>query len=194
MKKLKDISIFIIILFVVIIIVLMFINMIKFIKTRSNIKNISNLYSNTIQDEIKCPSDSLSNILDLATKIDDNTVVGIITIDKINFKGLIYEGTNLSILKMGVGHFSSSPFFNGNVCLAAHNTSNFWANLKNLSIGDIIEYTSFLGKKTYSVFNYKIIDETDFSLLKDTDKNIITLITCVKNQHTKRLCVQANEI
>ena len=38
-----------------------------------------------------------------------------------------------------------------------------------------------------------IIEETDFSYLKSTDDNRITLITCVSGQKEKRLCVQAVE-
>ena len=55
-------------------------------------------------------------------------------------------------------------------------------------------YKTFWGNKSYEVFNSSIIDETDFSLLENSDQNIITLITCVKNNKPKRLCVQAKEI
>ena len=39
----------------------------------------------------------------------------------------------------------------------------------------------------------KVINETDWSLLESTDDNRLTLITCVKGQSSKRLCVQAIE-
>ena len=38
-----------------------------------------------------------------------------------------------------------------------------------------------------------IIDETDWSYLQETEDNRLTLITCVKGQSDKRLCVQAVE-
>lgn len=79
----------------------------------------------------------------------------------------------------------------GNICLAAHNTSNFWENLYTLENNDIITYTNVLGTKDYRVFNIKQIDETDLSCLQNTENNILTLITCVKNVPNKRLCVQA---
>ena len=125
---------------------------------------------------------------------NENNILGIIKIEDIDFEGIIYEGTTQDILKIGVGHFEDTPNFDGNVCLAAHNTNKFWAKLKNLKNGSKIVYTSYLGKKEYEVFSRKQIEETDFTLLENTKENIITLITCVKGQKEKRLCVQAREI
>lgn len=52
-----------------------------------------------------------------------------------------------------------------------------------------IEYITKYEVKKYIVNEIKIIDETDLSVLESTEKNQITLITCVANQRTKRLCV-----
>ena len=123
-----------------------------------------------------------------------NNILGIIKIEDIDFEGIIYEGTTQDILKLGVGHFEDTPNFDGNVCLAAHNTNKFWAKLKNLKNGSKIVYTSYLGKREYEVFSSKQIEETDLTSLENTEENIITLITCVKGQKEKRLCVQAREI
>ena len=115
-------------------------------------------------------------------------------IDKINFEGLIYEGTSMQTLAKGVGHFTNTPYLEGNVCLAAHNTNSYWAKLHTLSNGDKIQYTCFLGTKEYEVSNVSKISETDWDSLKNTDTNVLTLITCVKGQKDLRLCVQAKEI
>lgn len=130
------------------------------------------------------------------TRIESNgnNILGIIKIEDIDFEGMIYEGTTQDILKLGVGHFEDTPNFDGNVCLAAHNTNKFWAKLKNLKNGNKIVYTSYLGKREYEVFSSKQIEETDLTSLENTEENIITLITCVKGQKEKRLCVQAREI
>ena len=120
-------------------------------------------------------------------------LIGIIKINKIGFEGLIYEGTDLNTLDKGVGHFKSSPILDGNVCLAAHNSVKFWAKLNELEINDIINYNSVLGTKEYIVYNIQEIDETDWSLLENTEDNNITLITCIRNTPNKRLCVQAKE-
>lgn len=70
---------------------------------------------------------------------------------------------------------------------------NYFEKVKDLKIGDEIIYKTSYGEKTYQVVLSKIIDETDWSYLQETEKNTITLITCVSNQPTKRLCVQAME-
>lgn len=82
---------------------------------------------------------------------------------------------------------------NGNICLAAHNTNNFWKELYTLQESDIITYSNILETKNYKVFSSKQIEETDLSCLENTKENILTLITCVKNVPNKRLCVQAVE-
>lgn len=125
--------------------------------------------------------------------INEGNIVGNIKIPKINFEGKIYEGTTLDVLKNGVGHFDNSPYLDGNVCLAAHNTSKFWANLKTLNKGDLIYYDCFLGTREYTVSEVVQIDETDWSKLENTDENILTLLTCVKGNKPKRLCVIAKE-
>lgn len=136
-------------------------------------------------------TDSTDNLM---LQIDGEDVLGVIKIDKINFEGLIYEGTSMQTLAKGVGHFTNTPYLEGNVCLAAHNTNSYWAKLHTLSNGDKIQYTCFLGTKEYVVSNVSKISETDWDSLKNTDTNVLTLITCVKGQKDLRLCVQAKEI
>ena len=136
-------------------------------------------------------TDSTDNLM---LQMDGENVLGVIKIDKINFEGLIYEGTSMQTLAKGVGHFTNTPYLEGNVCLAAHNTNSYWAKLHTLSNGDKIQYTCFLGTKEYVVSNVSKISETDWSSLGNTDTNTLTLITCVKGQKNLRLCVQAKEI
>lgn len=136
-------------------------------------------------------ADSTDNLM---LQIDGENVLGVIKIDKINFEGLIYEGTSMQTLSKGIGHFENTPYIDGNVCLAAHNSNSYWAKLHTLSAGDKIHYTCFLGTKEYEVSNISKISETDWSSLENTDTNTLTLITCVKGQKNLRLCVQAKEI
>lgn len=136
-------------------------------------------------------SDSTDNLM---LHIDGENVLGVIKIDKINFEGLIYEGTSMQTLSKGVGHFENTPYIDGNVCLAAHNSNLYWAKLHTLSTGDKIHYTCFLGTKEYEVSNISKISETDWNSLENTDTNTLTLITCVRGQKNLRLCVQAKEI
>lgn len=193
MNKLKK-SIFIIIIIIIAILVLVSIFwMINYFSEKDKIKNVYDTYTDDyIQNKVEIQNTTTSD--DLMLEIDGEKVLGIIKIDKINFEGLVYEGTSLSTLSKGVGHLSNSPCFNGNVCLAAHNTSKFWAKLNTLENGDTITYTSFLGTKEYQVNNITQVEETDWTLLNDTEENYLTLVTCIKGKSNLRLVVQAVEI
>lgn len=120
-----------------------------------------------------------------------------IFISKINLDAPIIEGTTKEILRRGVGHFSSTSKWNGNVALAAHNRGykyNYFQEIKRLEIGDIVEYQTEQGRRTYKVIWKGNIKETDLSYLESTKENILTLITCLENLPEYRLCVQAKQI
>ena len=96
-----------------------------------------------------------------------------------------------------VGHFENTEEWDGNVGLAAHNRGypiNYFANLKELKIGDEIIYKTKYGVKRYKVILSIIIKDTDWSYLQETKENKITLITCVENQPSNRRCIQGEEI
>ena len=170
---------------------------VKYFMNKNKINYVYEEYSNdNTQNRLdtennNIESDSTDNLM---LHIDGENVLGVIKIDKINFEGLIYEGTSMQTLSKGVGHFENTPYIDGNVCLAAHNSNLYWAKLHTLSTGDKIHYTCFLGTKEYEVSNISKISETDWDSLKNTDTNVLTLITCVKGQKDLRLCVQAKEI
>ena len=50
------------------------------------------------------------------------------------------------------------------------------------------------GNKNYKVFRNEVIEETDWTYLKNTEENIITLVTCEENAREYRTCIQAKEI
>ena len=191
-KKLKiAITVATSVLIIVIVIISTFF-IVKHFKNKEKIDNIIEDYSDeTIQDRLD--NEAIKSTDDLMQQIDGEYVIGVIKIDKIGFSGLVYKGTSLDTLSKGVGHFDSSPYLNGNVCLAAHNTSKYWAKLHTLKKGDKIIYTSFLGTKEYSVTDMLQISETDWTKLSNTTENMLTLLTCVKGKPTQRLCVQALE-
>lgn len=170
---------------------------VKYFMNKNKINYVYEEYSNdNTQNRLdtennNIESDSTDNLM---LHIDGENVLGVIKIDKINFEGLIYEGTSMQTLSKGVGHFENTPYIDGNVCLAAHNSNLYWAKLHTLSTGDKIHYTCFLGTKEYEVSNISKISETDWSSLENIDTNTLTLITCVKGQKNLRLCVQAKEI
>ena len=98
MNKLKK-SIFIIIIIIIAILVLVSIFwMINYFSEKDKIKNVYDTYTDDyIQNKVEIQNTTTSD--DLMLEIDGEKVLGIIKIDKINFEGLVYEGTSLSTLR-----------------------------------------------------------------------------------------------
>ena len=131
------------------------------------------------------------------TEEDIKEEVWQVEIPKINLVAPIAQGTSQDVMLEFVGHFENTSDWNGNVGLAAHNRGypiNYFARLKELKVGDKIIYKTKNGIKTYSVKTVKIIEDTDWSYLQETQENRITLITCVENKPNQRLCIQGIQI
>lgn len=119
-----------------------------------------------------------------------------IEIPKISLIANISEGTTKETLNEYVGHFNITAKEEGNIGLAAHNRGynvNYFQNLKSLEKGDEIKYTYKNFEKIYEVEKIRIIKDTDWEYLENTEENRLTLITCVENQPEYRRCVQAVE-
>ena len=119
--------------------------------------------------------------------------LGTLKIPKLGLNVKVYEGENN--LEKGVGHFTDTAVFTGNVAIAGHNrgVNSYFGEIHNLKAGDEIIYTTKLGTKKYAVTSVRKINAADFSFLRETSDNRLTLITCVKNEPNFRRCVQARE-
>ena len=159
------------------------------------IKANKNAESIEIGDNTDLEDTPLENIEQDIIHYDDE--IGTLTIPDILLDNApIRESVELSTLSQTIGHFPSTSIYEGNVGLASHNSGNqgdFFKNLKNIKVGSEIFYQTNYGTKRYIVTVKEIISEEDWSYLKETEDNRITLITCVKGQKDKRLCVQAVE-
>lgn len=122
--------------------------------------------------------------------------LGTLEIPAIDLDVKIYQGTDSGTLAKGVGHFTETSIWKGNVGLAAHNrgTNSYFGKIHTLEAGDRIILTTKLGTRTYEVTSVAKVSETDRSSLADTRDNCLTLYTCVRNQRDLRWCVRAVEI
>lgn len=124
----------------------------------------------------------------------DEKIIGKLIINKINLKGEVKEGSSSEILRDYIGNIEETSKFDGNVGLAAHNRGNkysYFSRINELEKGDEIIYQTKYGEKKYIVTEKKEILETDWSMLRNTKENKLTLITCIRNKVNQRLCVQA---
>ena len=124
-----------------------------------------------------------------------NGYLGTLKIPAIGVNSKIYEGTSSNQLAKGVGHFTDTSIWNGNVCFAAHNrgTNAIFGQIHTLEIGDTITLSTKLGTRNYSVVSVKKISENDNADTVSTWENCVTLFTCVRDQSEYRWCVRAVE-
>jgi len=113
---------------------------------------------------------------------------------KINMK--VWEGETNASMKKGLGHYSSTSAWDGNVAMCGHNRGTKYAigTIKDLEQGDTITYTTVYGTRSYAVTMVKIISNSDWSALQATADNRITLTTCLADHPESRVVVQAVEV
>ena len=143
------------------------------------------------------------HVVQEVTKIGDtfceqkNEKAWMIEIPSINLIAEIAEGTDEETMNKYVGHFEDTSKDKGNVGLAAHNRGypvNYFEKIKELKKGDKIYYSYNRERMIYEVDKIEIIKDTNWSYLEQTEKNKITLITCVENEPEYRRCIQATEM
>ena len=160
--------------------------------SNNNNKDTDDKQNNVTQDKTNQTTNDKRKNTD--EKSDKNTWK--LNIPKIDLTAEIKEGTSKEIMENYIGHFTETSKTTGNIGLAAHNrgyTKNYFSRINELREGDEINYEYKGFKKTYLVYRNIIINDTDWSNLEENKKNIITLITCVKNEPSYRRCVQAIE-
>lgn len=115
-------------------------------------------------------------------------------IPSIGLDKYVYEGTTQENMRKGVAHFESTSGWTGNIALAGHNRPVSWASfakLKDVKLGDTVQYTTAYGTATYVVTNITTCATTDTSGLLQDGTNKITMYTCKANQPEVKLCVVA---
>lgn len=122
-----------------------------------------------------------------------NGAVGKISIPAIGVKNYyLWEGETTASMKKGLGHFTGTSVWNGNVAVCGHNRGAKYVigSIKDLDVGDKITYTTSMGTRTYLVETVTKISSSDWSYLSSTADNRITLFTCVAGDPSQRWCVQ----
>lgn len=108
-----------------------------------------------------------------------NGAVGKISIPAIGVKNYyLWEGETTASMKKGLGHFTSTSVWNGNVAVCGHNRGAKYVigSIKDLDVGDKITYTTSMGTRTYLVETVTKISSSDWSYLSSTTDNRMTLL------------------
>ena len=122
--------------------------------------------------------------------------LGTLKIPSLGINMKVWEGATKSSMAKGLGHYSSTSAWDGNVAVCGHNRGAKYVigAIKDMEEGDLITYTTVYGTRTYAVVSVEIIASNDWSNLQATSDNRITLTTCLADHPEKRICVQAVQI
>lgn len=117
----------------------------------------------------------------LETKPKYGTKYGDVIIEDLDVNLPLYYGDSLSILRYGIGHSFGSyfPGEGGTIICMAHNTKGFLRRLPEIQKGTKIKINTVYGDYTYTVYETKVVDQTDIEALPVQDeKEILMLYTC----------------
>ena len=109
----------------------------------------------------------------------DGDVIGSLTIPTLDKKLPIVQGTSVSDLNKGVGHFLQSvlPGEEDNCVLSGHRET-FFKQLGKLQLGDQLIVQTSAGIFTYEVTGTRIVHADDKTVIVPFNHAVLTLITC----------------
>ncbi|MGY4688369.1 class D sortase [Salibacterium sp. K-3] len=124
--------------------------------------------------------------------------IGILRISAIGAELPVAAGASAEILEVAAGHLAGTAALGeeGNSAVAAHRSHTYgrmFNRLDEVAAGDVIEVETGTGTYSYTVFQTKIVDPSDTSVLRqDTNgEKVLTLITCTPMKNpVNRLIVQ----
>lgn len=112
-------------------------------------------------------------------KPQQNDVIGLLEIPKLNEDLPIIEGTDEEMLARGVGHYSTTAFPSDNeqILLSGHRDTVF-RNFGKLAVGD-----RFIVKLPYGTYEYEIkstdiVDKDDTTVIRKMGTEVLVVSTC----------------
>lgn len=144
----------------------------------------------------------LSGYKDLLN-VNNNGMMGYVSINKIKVEIPIYHGTGASVLNVAVGHLEGSSLPVGgkstHSVLSAHRglpSAKLFTDLNKIEVGDIFEITVLDRKLTYQVDKISVVEPNDVTNLKiKKNEDYVTLMTCTPyGLNTHRLLVRGVRI
>ena len=135
--------------------------------------------------------------------VNNEGMMGYLTIDKIKVELPIYHGTSSSVLNSAVGHLEGTSLPVGgkgtHSVLSAHRglpSAKLFSELDRLEIGDTFKITILNEVHIYEVDKIEIVKPSNSSSLKiDKNNDYVTLLTCTPyGINTHRLLVRGKRI
>lgn len=135
--------------------------------------------------------------------VDDNGMMGYITIPELRLKLAIYHGVDESVLQVGIGHIEGSSLpvgGEGTHCvLSGHRglpSAKLFTDIDKLELGDVFMLHVYDEVLTYEVDQILIVEPEDYSALAiEEGKDYCTLVTCTPyGINTHRLLIRGHRV
>jgi LPXTG-site transpeptidase (sortase) family protein len=106
-------------------------------------------------------------------------IVAKIEVPRLRMSAIAREGVDVRTLRGSVGHVPGTalPGEPGNAAFAAHRDT-FFRPLEGIRSGDVIVVTTADGVHRYTVVGTRVVEPTEVSVLRSTDRSQLTLVTC----------------
>ena len=158
----------------------------------------TNLYQGRVQDNLQdqMATPELAEAYRTRTVAEGESLTRL-KIPSLGVDTIVVEGTTLSALRAGAGHYADTPLpcEPGNVAIAGHRTTygRPFHNLDLMKPGDEIILETPVGSCTYVLRKAPfVVEPNDWSVVAPTPTGMVTLTTChPKNSAAQRLIVQA---
>lgn len=139
----------------------------------------------------------LFNHKNMMESINDYFYIAYLKIPKINLiKGLVNKNSKFNNVDKNIQIIKESDMpdiVNGNLILAAHSGNSnisYFKDLNKLGVDDSI-YIEYNNKQYgYKITDYYIVEKTGLvDIIRDENKTILTLITCVRNTNKQLVLI-----
>lgn len=115
---------------------------------------------------------------------EEGDVIAYLSIEKMNLDVYVVEGVRYRDLKIGPGHYPTTPMIGtlGNAAVAGHRSTYDapFGDIEKLEVGDKIEVQTTYGYFTYKVTGFEIVEPTKVEVIANPTPDVatLTLTTC----------------
>ena len=149
----------------------------KFERVIESAPSLDNVFAATKTEEIE----PIFQNIDFSNKPQYGSKYATLKIPAIELELPVYFGESSGILKLGIGHDSTSylPGEGGSIVYMGHNFKSFLARLPEVKNGEIIEVETEYGTFDYNVYDSKIVNETDIDAAPiQKEEEVLMIYTC----------------
>ena len=129
----------------------------------------------------------------------DHQLIGRLEIPRLNVSVMVVDGDDAATLRVAAGHLPDTPlpWEFGNSAVAGHRDS-FFRPLSAVKMNDRLRLVTPFGDFHYVVSNMRVVKPDDLSVLAQTGRSSLTLVTCYPFSYVgrapKRFVVRADHV